>query len=97
MRSGRRTLTEYEMRMDVLGENFDTVFSMLMRDRDRSVYTLADQEANVWARKKALARVTEIDKACKALVNIMGAMEDACETSLMNDPDFMPVTESTLS
>ena len=97
MRSGKRQLTDYEMRMDALGENFDTVYSTLMRDREKQVSILSNQEANVWSRKRALCKITEIDKACKALVNIMGAMEDACEEAKTRNQDFLPVVDSEVA
>lgn len=97
MRSGKRELTDYEMRVDILGESFDTVYDTLMRNREKQVSILSNQEANVWARKRALGKITEIDKACKALVTIMGAMEDACEEAKTRNPNFLPVVDSELA
>lgn len=97
MRSGKRVLSDYEASMDMLVGDFDTVYTLLLEQREAAAATLRNQEANPWSRKRALNTLKRTDDAMKALVNIMGAMEDGCEKALTADDEFIPTCESELA
>ena len=64
---------------DEVAGDFRTVYDMIERKREKAARILGDIDANVWTRKKALGTVLECERAAKAIVRIMGNLEDAIE------------------
>lgn len=88
---------DYVNSMDMLGGDFNTIWTTLHNEREQLAAKLADPETNKWTRKRILGRITQLERCEQALLNITGAMEDACGFAVGKDPDFVPVTKSVFA
>lgn len=68
---------------DELAKDFNTIYALIETRREKAAMLLSDRGANVWSRKKALNEVLFCNNAQKALVRIMGSLEDAIEDGFM--------------
>lgn len=64
---------------DEIAADFGVVYNAIERRREAAARVLGDIDANVWTRKKALETVLESERCAKALIRIMGNLEDAME------------------
>lgn len=86
-----RRKSPYECAQDELVKDFNCVYRFIEARREKSAFVLADKDTNVWTRKKALDEVLNCNNAQKALVRIMGGLEDA-----MEETGFIPSMDYTL-
>lgn len=75
----KREKSGADIARDEIAGDFRVVYDMIERRREKAARILGDIDANVWTRKKALGTVLECERAAKALIRIMGNLEDAME------------------
>lgn len=86
-----RQRSGFEIAQDSLVADFNTVYRLIDAQREAGAKILADATNNVWTRKKALDRVLNAEQATKALIRIIGGLEDAMEQT-----GFVPAGDYTL-